>query len=66
MCKTEKEAIQAIHQFCAERNFKIYYTRYWKDANNEVWYDVGSHTEFFILTNIECIEEESDNASAQV
>lgn len=33
------EAFLLIHAFCAERNFKIYYT-----------FDVGSHTEFFHLT----------------
>ena len=51
MCSTEKEAMQAIHKFLEEHNFKSYYTRYWVE-NNELWYDVGSHTEFFILTDL--------------
>lgn len=44
---TEKDAFKLIHEFCEQRNFKIYYTRHWTE-NGETWYDVGSHTEFFI------------------
>jgi len=29
-------------------NFQHYYTRYWSDKDGNIWYDVGSHTEFFI------------------
>lgn len=47
-CVDEHEAWRAIHQFCEERNFHIYYSRSWTE-NGETWYDVGSHTEFFIL-----------------
>ena len=60
------EAVKEIHKFCEERNFKIYYTRVWKADNGEVWRDVGSHSEFFIITDIECVEEESDNANTQM
>lgn len=30
-------------------NFKIYYTRSWMNNSGDTVYDVGSHTEFFIL-----------------
>lgn len=46
---SEENAIEIIHAFCEERNFKIYYTRSWIDKEGLKWYDVGSHTEFFIL-----------------
>ena len=46
---TEEAALEIIHAFCEERNFKIYYTRSWRDKEGLKWYDVGSHTEFFIL-----------------
>ena len=41
--------MEAIHAFCEERNFKIYYTRIWRDDNGLKVYDVGSWTEFFYL-----------------
>ena len=31
-------------------NYKIYYFRSWK-KDEDIYYDAGSHTEFFILTN---------------
>lgn len=46
--KTEEEAISAIQKFCDERLFKIYYMRWW-DKDNVRTYDVGSHSEFFLL-----------------
>lgn len=45
---TEEEAMKEIHKFCNNRNFKIYYTRTWVKDNRK-WFDVGSHTEFFII-----------------
>ena len=39
-----------IHEFCKERNFKIYYERIWheeRDGKLMTKFDVGSHTEFF-------------------
>ena len=47
--KTEEEAMREIHKFCEDRNFKIYYTRTWRDDNGFKVYDVGSHSEFFLL-----------------
>lgn len=29
-------------------HFTIYYTRRWEKDNGEIWFDVGSHTEFFV------------------
>lgn len=47
--RTEEEANKEIHKFCDDRNFKIYYTRTWRDKDGLKWYDVSSHTEYFIL-----------------
>lgn len=47
--QTEEGAWETIHTFCEERNFRIHYVREWRDSNGLKWYDVGSHTEFFIL-----------------
>ena len=49
--KTEKESVQIYHKFCADRNFKIYYVRSWVTKDGEKYYDVGSHTEYFIEVN---------------
>ena len=45
---TTEEYWKVINNFMDERNFKSYYQRLWVD-NNELWNDVGSHTEFFVL-----------------
>lgn len=37
-----------IQGFLDEHNFKSYYTRVWY-ANGYTWYDVGSHTEYFMV-----------------
>lgn len=47
--KTEETAMEAIHTFCDERNFRIYYVRSWMTPDGLKVYDVGSHTEFFFL-----------------
>ena len=47
--ETEETAMEAIHAFCDERNFRIYYVRSWVDNEGFKVYDVGSHTEFFFL-----------------
>lgn len=36
-----------IQDFLDKHNFKSYYTRTW-EVNGERWFDVGSHTEFFV------------------
>lgn len=44
----QKAANVVMKQFLDDHNFKSYYTRTW-EHENELWMDVGSHTEFFIL-----------------
>lgn len=47
---TRGEAYPIMNKFCEERKFKVYYVREWKDEKlNALIFDVGSHTEFFIL-----------------
>lgn len=46
--KNDEESWKMIHNFCADRNFKIPYVRSWTTPEGEKWYDVSSHTEFFI------------------
>lgn len=53
---THEESSQMYQKFCADRNFKIYYVRSWTYDNGERWYDVGSHTEFFIE-----VDDDGDN-----
>ena len=46
----EEEAIREIKKFCEERDYNIPYWRGWGSIDGDgIWYDVGSHTEFFIL-----------------
>lgn len=47
---SEESALEFIHAFCEERGFIIYYVRTWREGERK-WFDVGSHTEFFILQN---------------
>ena len=47
--ETEEGAIEFIHVFCEERNFKIYYMRTWREMDGLKVYDVGSWSEFFLL-----------------
>lgn len=42
------EAFKKIHDFLDQHNYKSYYTRVWQ-KDDTVWYDVGSHSEFFCL-----------------
>lgn len=46
--KTVKDISKYIQAFLDEHNFKSYYTRIWY-SNGYTWYDVGSHTEFFLV-----------------
>ena len=45
----EESAMREIRKFCEDRNFKIYYTRSWRNKEGLKVFDVGSHTEFFYL-----------------
>lgn len=40
-----KEIVTYVHKI--NPDFEIPYIRYWKDINNDIIYDVGSHFEFF-------------------
>lgn len=44
------ESYKLIEEYCKERNFEIYYIRTWTE-DNQLKFDVGSHTEFFLLDN---------------
>lgn len=48
---TREEVWSRITLFCEDKNYKIPYTRLWNEGRN-IWYDVGSHTEFFIAEEI--------------
>ena len=43
-----EEVNKEINKFLDDHNFKSYYTRFW-EADGRLLFDVGSHTEFFIL-----------------
>ena len=38
-----------ITAFLNAHHYKSYYTRIWAEENRDMWFDVGSHSEFFIL-----------------
>lgn len=44
---TENDALNAMNEFMRKHNYAAPYIRSW-EANEQKWYDVGSHTEFFI------------------
>ena len=45
---TTEQAWKVMKKFMDDHNFTSYYTRMWfKDGYT--WYDVGSHTEFFLV-----------------
>ena len=45
---SHEEAMVKMKEFIDDHNFKSYYTRVWQ-KDDTVWYDVGSHSEFFCL-----------------
>ena len=47
--ETKEDAMREMHKFCDDRNFKIYYTRSWRNEEGLKVYDVGSWSEFFLL-----------------
>ena len=44
----KQEVNKEINKFLDDHNFKSYYTRVWEEDGRLI-FDVGSHTEFFIL-----------------
>ena len=47
----EEQIGKIINNFLNDHNFKSYYTRVW-EKDGVKWYDVGSHTEFFLWYNV--------------
>lgn len=47
--RTREEAIEIIHAFCEEKDFKIYYIRSYKTPDGTEVLDVGSWSEKFLL-----------------
>lgn len=45
---TNEQVWKVIKKFLDDHNFTSYYTRTWF-ADGYTWYDVGSHTEFFLV-----------------
>lgn len=48
--QSTEEIFQLIEDFLEANNYKSYYTRIWKNEKDEFYYDVGSWSEFFVLT----------------
>ena len=49
-----KEISAIIADVLEEHNYKSYYTRIWYEKEKkELWFDVGSHSEFFVVTEVE-------------
>lgn len=48
--RTKESAIKIMQDFMDDHNFKSYYTRMWYNENNGyTWFDVGSHSEYFLV-----------------
>lgn len=48
-----QECLKMINEHLAQfPKFKSYYTRIWTEENGETWFDVGSHTEFYVCTGL--------------
>ena len=45
---TPEQAWKIMKKFMDDHNFTSYYTRIWY-SNGYTWYDVGSHTEYFLV-----------------
>lgn len=49
-----KEVYALIDDVLEEYHYKSYYTRLWyEEDKKEIWIDVGSHSEFFVVTEVE-------------
>lgn len=49
----DPEIGKEIRRFLKEHNYTSYYTRCWKNGEGDTVYDVGSWSEFFILSELE-------------
>ena len=56
---TDEQVWKVIKKFLDDHNFTSYYTRMWF-ANGYTWYDVGSHTEFFLVDENLMEQHEND------
>ena len=45
---TEEEGWKAAHEFMTNHGFEAPYIRTWFDTKGNKWFDVSSHTEFFV------------------
>lgn len=43
-----EDAFKVMSKFLDDHNYKSYYTRTWEEGN-ELWFDCGSWSEFFVL-----------------
>ena len=60
---TKEEVWARINAFLLEHGFKSYYTRTWYEEGY-TWFDVGSHTEFFLCDgNFMESQNEEDKAN---
>ena len=50
--QNEQDGIKIIENFLFLYNYKVPYWRVWEEDGKK-WYDVGSHTEFFYIQEIE-------------
>ena len=48
----DKQIAKTIQQFLKDHNYKSYYTRSWENGEGDMVYDVGSWSEFFILSKL--------------
>ena len=53
MVDTQEEAFKIIRKFLDEHSYKALYWRSWSGESGEIWVDVGSHTEFFVIKESE-------------
>lgn len=51
--ETRRQAEAIIIQFCTQHNYDIPYLRYWEVAQKILQIDVGSHSEFFYIEEVE-------------
>lgn len=46
--ETKEDAWKVMQNFMDDHNFKCYYARLWFE-DGYTWFDVGSHTEYFLV-----------------
>lgn len=61
---TKEEAWKIMQKFMDDHDFKCYYTRIWY-SDGYTWFDVGSHTEFFLIDDDLMEQYESEHKNEQ-